>query len=338
MEHFVPYNVNVHMKEKTISYNKGETMKKLKKIFCLVFAFFALALPLLFTGCDVDNESKEQAYTVTFDYGAAKDLFDNNTDFLSVKTTEWITNLPTIQSAYKDNFIGWFFAGTNKQIELYDSIKGNVTVEARFNVSANLSGLYKNGKYVKTWNQIKDEFPNAFVDSAIVCKIDALPSGQVSSSFFENLSGDLVIDDEITRIGSVAFSHCEDITTVLIPNSVTSIGENAFSECFALRSVTLSETLTTIQYFAFAGCSNLTEIKIPASVTTIQDYAFSYTTGLEVVIIDSETIASNLSSGFLNAYKLYIKSGFNTPTYLTEIFTKQTTTDKFGYDMWLSKE
>ena len=34
-------------------------MKKLKKIFCLVFAVFALALPLLFTGCDQKSDNKK---------------------------------------------------------------------------------------------------------------------------------------------------------------------------------------------------------------------------------------------------------------------------------------
>ncbi|MBR2617649.1 MAG: leucine-rich repeat protein, partial [Clostridia bacterium] len=37
-----------------------------------------------------------------------------------------------------------------------------------------------------------------------------------------------------TSIGSYAFSDCDSLTEIVIPNSVTSIGERAFYDCDSL--------------------------------------------------------------------------------------------------------
>ena len=51
-----------------------------------------------------------------------------------------------------------------------------------------------------------------------------------------------VIPDEITSIGSYAFSGCTGLTSIEIPSSVTSIGSSAFSGCTGLRTVTSNAT------------------------------------------------------------------------------------------------
>lgn len=80
-------------------------------------------------------------YTVTFDYGIAETYFDNAIEQTTVKSTEWITNLPTIKKEYENLFKGWYIIGTDKKIENYDFVGGNVTLEARFTVS----GMFING-------------------------------------------------------------------------------------------------------------------------------------------------------------------------------------------------
>ena len=43
-------------------------------------------------------------------------------------------------------------------------------------------------------------------------------------------SGEVEIPENVTDIGAAAFYHCNDITSVIIPNSVTNIGNNAINE------------------------------------------------------------------------------------------------------------
>ena len=65
-------------------------------------------------------------------------------------------------------------------------------------------------------------------------------------------------DYSVTTIGYTAFSDCNNLTSVVIPNSVTTIGDYAFHGCNNLTSVVIPSSVTTIGYRAFSGCNNLT--------------------------------------------------------------------------------
>ena len=65
-------------------------------------------------------------------------------------------------------------------------------------------------------------------------------------------------DYSVTTIGDNAFSGCNNLTSVVIPNSVTTIGSSAFSDCNKLTSVVIPSSVTTIGYRAFYYCNNLT--------------------------------------------------------------------------------
>ena len=82
-----------------------------------------------------------------------------------------------------------------------------------------------------------------------------------------------------------AFSGCENITSITIPNSVENIWWYAFSGCTNLTSITLPNSITNIGSGAFAGCSKLTDIIIPDSVTHLEKGAFMWCTNLTNVII-----------------------------------------------------
>lgn len=63
-------------------------------------------------------------------------------------------------------------------------------------------------------------------------------------------------------IGSSAFSNCENLVNINIPNSVTTIGSNAFYDCSSLTSINIPDSITAIGYYAFIGCHNLTNVYI----------------------------------------------------------------------------
>ena len=66
----------------------------------------------------------------------------------------------------------------------------------------------------------------------------------------------------VTSIGNSAFSWCDSLESVTIPDSVTSIGDWAFARCYSLESVVIGDSVTSIGYWAFYYCRSLTEVYI----------------------------------------------------------------------------
>ena len=93
------------------------------------------------------------------------------------------------------------------------------------------------------------------------------------------------ISYSVTSIGDYAFTNCNGLTSVTIPNSVTSIGGGAFSGCSGLTTVTIPNSVTSIGNYAFTNCNGLTSVTIPNSVTSIGGRAFSGCSGLTTITI-----------------------------------------------------
>ena len=92
----------------------------------------------------------------------------------------------------------------------------------------------------------------------------------------------------VTKIGDYAFSSCNSLSSVTIPNSVTSIGHSAFLDCRNLTSVSLPNSVTTIGDNAFAQCYSLTSMIIPNSVTSLGADAFYLCSKLTSVLIPNK--------------------------------------------------
>lgn len=96
---------------------------------------------------------------------------------------------------------------------------------------------------------------------------------------------EIIIGDEVERIGPEAFKNYLQLSTLTIPNSVSIIENGAFYGCKSLSSVNIPNTLTSISQWLFYNCSSLEEIVIPNSVTTIGRFAFEKCTNLTSLII-----------------------------------------------------
>ena len=84
-------------------------------------------------------------------------------------------------------------------------------------------------------------------------------------------------------IGSYAFSGCNRLTSLTLPDGITEIGDHAFEGCSELTSLTLPAGITKIGDDVFRGCSGLTSLTLPASITKIGDQAFHGCSGLKEV-------------------------------------------------------
>ncbi len=136
---------------------------------------------------------------------------------------------------------------------------------------------------IAAWCKISFGYGGGSLDAII----NANPLNEAHNLFLNGtLVTDLVIPNNVTSIGRLAFYGCSSLTSVTIPNSVTSIGSSAFRDCSSLTSITIPNSVTSIGYAAFSYCSSLTSITIPNSVTSIGDYAFKDCSSLTSITVD----------------------------------------------------
>lgn len=79
----------------------------------------------------------------------------------------------------------------------------------------------------------------------------------------------------VTIIGNRAFSWCQGLVRVEIPDGVKTIEDSAFESCYNLRKVKIPESVTKIAYGAFIYCSALEDMTLPSQMRNIEEYTFS---------------------------------------------------------------
>ena len=130
----------------------------------------------------------------------------------------------------------------------------------------------------------------------------------------------VVVEKNITYVGTLAFVDCANLTTVKIPSTVNKIAQDVFSGCVKLISIdveatnanyssdggvlfnkdkttivtvpagrsgiyTIPSTVTTIGDGAFQDCTLLNRVAIPSSVETIGNSAFRKCSNMTSIII-----------------------------------------------------
>ncbi len=103
-----------------------------------------------------------------------------------------------------------------------------------------------------------------------------------------NLLTEIEIPNTVTEIGDSAFAYCEHLKTVKLPSNLSSISEDLFWQCYELQNVTLPESVIQIGEFAFAN-TKITSITIPKNVTKIGEFAFSKCDSLKKIVFEDSS-------------------------------------------------
>ncbi len=138
-----------------------------------------------------------------------------------------------------------------------------------------------------------------------VCKVcgEYTPNAPITDGleFFPVMSDGNTITYSVNGIGTATDKD------IIIPKQyngspVTAIGANAFSDCEELTSVTIPNSVTTIEDSAFGGCTGLTRVVLPVSATRVCSTAFWACTGLTQTEYDNAYYLGNSE----NPYEILI--------------------------------
>ena len=180
-------------------------------------------------------------------------------------------------------------------------------------------------------NSITQIGENAFSGCSLLESINISTGLEVipNSCFSSTALKTVIIPEGVKNINSSAFSNCQKLEYLTLPNTLVSIGSSSFSNCMKLGSVVIPSSVKTIDSSAFSSCSSLANVIIPSSVKTLGGSAFSGCYSLTGVIIPSSirtlenSVFSNctsLTSVVLNYGLKYINnSAFSSCTSLTSL-------------------
>ncbi len=108
---------------------------------------------------------------------------------------------------------------------------------------------------------------------------------EIGSKAFTNCDAlqKMNVPDTIKTIGGAAFSDCDGLTELTLPTKLETIPESMAYRCSSLKNITIPETVTAIGNSAFAQCDALQTAKIPANAQTLGESIFADCTALQAI-------------------------------------------------------
>lgn len=171
------------------------------------------------------------------------------------------------------------------------NVKESVSGEEPILPEMNQSGLYdENNILLASWNELINTYgmdPTVDIDYTAGTNEPTMLAYIIKNNNQLSTARKLVIDDSMTYIGKWAFSSCNMLTYIKIPEGITKFGRDAFNGCSGITSIVIPETLTTFGAYTFYNCTGLKEISIPKNVTNLGEGSFIGCTNLEKINIDS---------------------------------------------------
>lgn len=153
--------------------------------------------------------------------------------------------------------------------------------------------IYSGLEYIKITNKLKQidsesDYTLSKIDSGafsytLLSKIEFVGEGPFNIRFPGTLIKKIVLPNNC-KIEKYAFSLCQNVEEVELPDTIDAIPEGTFYQCKNLKKV-IAKNVKRIIDKAFYCCYNLETINIPA-VTLVGKYAFARCTSLNLNIDD----------------------------------------------------
>jgi hypothetical protein len=114
---------------------------------------------------------------------------------------------------------------------------------------------------------------------------------------------------ESVFIESSAFSNCEKLTTIKLPDNVVYLGDHAFDLCVGLKEISIPNRIRGINGYTFNGCENLTLVNLSDEISIIGDCAFKGCEKLSQITIPSSVwhIGVGAFEGCIALKRIYFK-------------------------------
>ncbi|MBR7033969.1 MAG: leucine-rich repeat domain-containing protein [Clostridia bacterium] len=119
---------------------------------------------------------------------------------------------------------------------------------------------------------------------------------------------DMMYGYPVTSVGTGAFSGCDFIETVLIPEGVGSIWYDAFKDCTSLRNVSVPQSVGWIGGSAFENCPSLTDVYFGGTISEWKIMDSHMYLGI------SNSVSIHCSDGIIRGNHTYYPSVID-PTY-----------------------
>lgn len=121
----------------------------------------------------------------------------------------------------------------------------------------------------------------------IPSEINGKKVSEIDERAFSNCNSlkSVTIPDSVVYIYDKAFYSCENLTTVVIGNNVKSIGEEIFGNCEKLKKVTIPNNVKNIGKKLFFNCVSLENIVLPNDLKVMNKAMFLQCDNLKSVTI-----------------------------------------------------
>lgn len=118
--------------------------------------------------------------------------------------------------------------------------------------------------------RVKTGRPGTMAVNQMITEINNIPHSDFTAAFrsvIERTAQNIVLPDNLTKIGVEVFSNCHDLVLTSLPTGVTDIEIGAFYNCGKLALTSLPTGVTYIGQNAFMYCTSLALTSLPAGVT-----------------------------------------------------------------------